>query len=68
MAPPAKELKILKEFSDLHTALWSRENEMNYLRLVADMLVEKLIDDSRVGGHAADFEMPLNANGVSRSI
>lgn len=64
MALPARELVILKEFHDLHIALWSRDNELNYLRLVADLLVEKLVDDTRIGGRAADFEMPLNSHGV----
>uniref|UniRef100_A0A914YSV2 PX domain-containing protein n=1 Tax=Panagrolaimus superbus TaxID=310955 RepID=A0A914YSV2_9BILA len=39
---------------DLHIALTSRENEIDYLRVVADFLVEQLVDETRVGGRAED--------------
>uniref|UniRef100_A0A914C7F5 PXA domain-containing protein n=1 Tax=Acrobeloides nanus TaxID=290746 RepID=A0A914C7F5_9BILA len=63
LALPAKEVTILKEFDDLHIALWSRENESNYLRLVGELLTERLVDEYRIGGQEAAFERPLNING-----
>src|SRR2546421_398221 len=45
----------------------SRENETEYLRLLADLLVEKLVDDSKVGGHAIDEENIRNSSSSQRS-
>ncbi|KAE9551050.1 hypothetical protein FO519_005750 [Halicephalobus sp. NKZ332] len=56
--PPVLEMKILNQMEDLHIAMTSRENEMDYLRITADFLVERLVDESRVGGRADDFENP----------
>lgn len=48
------EIEILQEMPDLHIAMTSRENEIDYLRVVADFLVERLVDETRVGGKAED--------------
>ena len=56
--PPVLEMKILSQMQDLHIAMTSRENEIDYLRMTADFLVERLVDESRVAGRSDDFENP----------
>jgi hypothetical protein len=50
------EIEILQEMPDLHIAMTSRDNEIDYLRVVADFLVEQLVDETRVGGRAEDSD------------
>ncbi|KAH7702064.1 PXA domain-containing protein, partial [Aphelenchoides avenae] len=55
------EMNVLMQFTDLHFALMSRDNERDYLRMVADLLVERLIDQSRVTGRettATEYNKP----------
>jgi hypothetical protein len=56
------ELKILEHLPDLHWAMRSRENELDYLRLLGDILVERLVDGHRIGGQANDEELMSTAN------
>jgi hypothetical protein len=53
------EIEILQEMPDLHVAMTSRENEIDYLRVVADFLVERLVDERRISGRSEDFEGPI---------
>lgn len=43
----------------------SAENEEEYLRQIADFIVENLVDDSRVGGRAIEAEYMSNATNVN---
>lgn len=54
------EVKIMENFPDIHFALGSRENEVNYLRQVADHLVDNLVDENRVAGWSNDNDSPLS--------
>uniref|UniRef100_A0A915E1V4 Sorting nexin-14 n=1 Tax=Ditylenchus dipsaci TaxID=166011 RepID=A0A915E1V4_9BILA len=62
LPPSTIELGILEQLQDLHWAMASRDNEMEYLRLLADLLVENLVDESRIGGEAVDGELPLEGS------
>ena len=53
------ELRILEHWTpDLHWAMRSRENELQYLRVLADTLVTQVLDDTRIGGLWTDDERP----------
>lgn len=66
MLAPVLEIDILKATPDLHIAMTSRENEVDYLRVVADFIVERLVDDTRVAGRSDDFEIPTE--GFNKSV
>ncbi|KAI6216461.1 Sorting nexin-14 [Aphelenchoides fujianensis] len=67
LAPPTddaerrvSEKQVKRVFAaDLHVALHSEENQEEYLRQIADLLVGRLMDDSRIGGREMDAEAPL---------
>ncbi|KAI6217537.1 Sorting nexin-14 [Aphelenchoides besseyi] len=51
------ERHVAKAFSkDLHVALQSEQNQEEYLRRIADLLVGLLMDDSRIGGREMSAE------------
>lgn len=50
MSLSALEVQILDKLPDLHSAMHSRDNEIEYLRLLADIIVEKCVDVSHIGG------------------
>ncbi|VDD87382.1 unnamed protein product [Enterobius vermicularis] len=52
------ETKILEELDDLHYSLTSRENEVNYLRQLADLLIASYVDESRVAGFSKNSDVP----------
>ncbi|EYB84505.1 hypothetical protein Y032_0315g2272 [Ancylostoma ceylanicum] len=52
------ETSICEAFSDLHFCLGSRQNELDYLRQVADFLTIKLLDDTHLAGRAHDDDGP----------
>lgn len=39
---------------DIHFALSSRQNEVDYLRELADHLIELIMDESYIAGHPSD--------------
>lgn len=53
----------MSKFSDLHVSLNS-ENEEEYLRQFADLIVERLVDDSRIGGRAIEEKFMKNSLNV----
>ncbi|VDK24930.1 unnamed protein product [Anisakis simplex] len=53
------ETKILEQMEDIHYVMLSRQNEVNYLRQVADYVVIRLIDETRIAGRASDDDSPL---------
>uniref|UniRef100_A0A0M3IPP1 Sorting nexin-14 n=1 Tax=Ascaris lumbricoides TaxID=6252 RepID=A0A0M3IPP1_ASCLU len=61
------EMKILERMEDVHYALCSRQNEVNYLRQVADHIVARFVDENRVAGRASDDDSPLRTSNVSSS-
>uniref|UniRef100_A0A7E4V7W4 Sorting nexin-14 n=1 Tax=Panagrellus redivivus TaxID=6233 RepID=A0A7E4V7W4_PANRE len=65
LPPPLLEIQLLDAMPDLHFAMTSRENESDYLRAVADFLVDKLIDPSRVGGRPDD-DVELPTPGINK--
>ncbi|KAI1727972.1 PXA domain-containing protein [Ditylenchus destructor] len=53
------ELRILEHWTpDLHWAMRSRDNELEYLRVLADILITHVLDDTRIGGLWTDDERP----------
>ncbi|MFH4973706.1 hypothetical protein AB6A40_000415 [Gnathostoma spinigerum] len=57
--PQMIETKILECFPDVHYAMGSRLNEINYLRHIADYILTQIIDETRVAGHASDDDSPF---------
>ncbi|VDK83484.1 unnamed protein product [Litomosoides sigmodontis] len=48
------ETQILEAMPDVHFALSSRQNEVDYLRELADHLIELIMDESCIAGHSSD--------------
>ncbi|VDN03917.1 unnamed protein product [Thelazia callipaeda] len=53
------ETKILEGLPDVHFALSSRQNEVDYLRQLADHIVGLVVDESRIAGHSNDDDAPF---------
>ncbi|MCP9263949.1 Nitric oxide-associated protein 1 [Dirofilaria immitis] len=53
------ETKILEAMPDVHFALSSRENEVDYLRELADHLIGLIMDESCIAGHSSDNDSPF---------
>ncbi|PAV59413.1 hypothetical protein WR25_03534 [Diploscapter pachys] len=48
------EAKLCEKYADFHFAMKSRQNELNYLRGICDLLIPRLLDESRLAGRAHD--------------
>ncbi|WKX95930.1 hypothetical protein Q1695_012411 [Nippostrongylus brasiliensis] len=57
------ESHICEKLADLHFCMGSRKNELDYLRQVADFLITKLVDDTRLAGRAHDDDSPSRVAG-----
>ena len=55
------ETKIMDSLDSVHYALTSRQNEINYLRQLADHLINCFIDENRLAGHSNDHDSPLQS-------
>ncbi|CAG9529793.1 unnamed protein product [Cercopithifilaria johnstoni] len=53
------ETKILEAMPDVHFALSSRQNEVDYLRELADHLIGLIMDESCIAGHSNDEDTPF---------
>ena len=51
--------EIIKNWNDKHWAMHSSSNQQIYLRALADLVVQKLVDNSRVGGNSHDEEQRM---------
>uniref|UniRef100_A0A0N5AGE4 Sorting nexin-14 n=1 Tax=Syphacia muris TaxID=451379 RepID=A0A0N5AGE4_9BILA len=52
------ETKVLESLDDLHYSLSSRENEVDYLRHLSELLINTYVDESRVAGYSSDHDCP----------
>ncbi|VDN88447.1 unnamed protein product, partial [Brugia pahangi] len=52
------ETKILEAMPDVHFALSSRQNEVDYLRELADHLIGLIMDENCIAGHSNDSDSP----------
>lgn len=43
---------------DVHFALSSRQNEVDYLRELADHVIGLIMDESSIAGHSSDSDSP----------
>ncbi|EGT48158.1 hypothetical protein CAEBREN_24629 [Caenorhabditis brenneri] len=68
-APPRSllEAKIAKELEDVHVALIGREEETAYVRQIADFLIPRLLDETRLAGRAHDDDSPLRLFGRGKN-
>ncbi|PAV57842.1 hypothetical protein WR25_19333, partial [Diploscapter pachys] len=48
------EAKLCGKYADFHFAMKSRQDELNYLRGICDLLIPRLLDESRLAGRAHD--------------
>ncbi|EJD74331.1 PXA domain-containing protein [Loa loa] len=53
------ETKILEAMPDVHFALSSRQNEVDYLRELADHLIGLIMDERCIAGHPSDSDSPF---------
>ncbi|CAI2329336.1 unnamed protein product [Caenorhabditis sp. 36 PRJEB53466] len=53
------ESKIAERLEDCHVALSGRETETEYVRQIADFLIPRLLDETRLAGRAHDDDSPL---------
>ncbi|VDN28693.1 unnamed protein product [Gongylonema pulchrum] len=66
--PQMVETKILEGMQDVHFALGSRQNEIDYLRQLADLAVAQLVDESRIAGRATDDDSPFHQAPAAAAI
>lgn len=61
------ESKIAEQLEDLHVTLSGREEETSYVRQVADFLIPRLLDETRLAGRAHDDDSPLRLFGRGKN-
>uniref|UniRef100_A0A8R1I0F5 Sorting nexin-14 n=1 Tax=Caenorhabditis japonica TaxID=281687 RepID=A0A8R1I0F5_CAEJA len=68
-SPPRSliETKIAEQLSDLHLALSGRDQETKYVGQIADFLIPRLLDETRLAGRAHDDDSPLRLFGRGKS-
>lgn len=62
------ETKVLEVMPDVHFALSSRQNEVDYLRELADHFIGFIMDESCIGGHSDDSDSPFRDILTSHSV
>ncbi|EFP05141.1 hypothetical protein CRE_04084 [Caenorhabditis remanei] len=61
------ESKIAEQLDDIHVALSGREEETAYVRQIADFLIPRLLDETRLAGRAHDDDSPLRLFGRGKN-
>ncbi|CAI5441672.1 unnamed protein product [Caenorhabditis angaria] len=61
------ESKMAEMLTDCHIALTNREQETEYLKQVADFLIPRLLDETRLAGRAHDDDSPFKIFGRSKN-
>lgn len=62
------ETKILEMMPDVHFVMNSRQNEVDYLRQLADHTVGLVADESRIAGRSVDDDSPFHDTVTNRSV